>query len=118
MCHVSALTNQTSSSTPSAGHASVPHEETIPFSSGEAASSPYALTKHMGEALCALYDAFYGLPTTSLRLFMVYGPRQPTDGEYATVTGKFLAMKRRGEPLRVEGAFRFRPHTVPRHRIL
>ena len=118
MCHVSALTNQSSSSALSAGHASVPHEETIPFSSGEAASSPYALTKHMGEELCALYDAFYGLPTTSLRLFMVYGPRQPTDGEYATVTGKFLAMKRRGEPLRVEGAFLFRPHTLPRHRIL
>ena len=39
----------------------------------------------MGEELCALYDAFYGLPTTSLRLFMVYGPRQPTDGEYATI---------------------------------
>ena len=34
---------------------------------------------------------------------MVYGPRQPREGNYAVVTGKFLERLARGEALRIEG---------------
>lgn len=41
--------------------------------------SPYGLTKLAGELLCGLYASNYGIPTTSLRYFTVYGPRQRPD---------------------------------------
>jgi UDP-glucose 4-epimerase len=41
--------------------------------------SPYGVTKLAAEHLCHLYFANYGVPTVSLRLFTVYGPRQRPD---------------------------------------
>jgi nucleoside-diphosphate-sugar epimerase len=41
--------------------------------------SPYGVTKLAAEHLCELYRAAYGVPTASLRLFTVYGPRQRPD---------------------------------------
>lgn len=41
--------------------------------------SPYGVTKLAGEHLCRLYGETHGLPTTSLRYFTVYGPRQRPD---------------------------------------
>jgi nucleoside-diphosphate-sugar epimerase len=41
--------------------------------------SPYGVTKLAGEHLCNLYAANWRLPTISLRLFTVYGPRQRPD---------------------------------------
>lgn len=41
--------------------------------------SPYGVTKLAGEHLVTLYDKNWGLPTTSLRYFSVYGPRQRPD---------------------------------------
>lgn len=41
--------------------------------------SPYGVTKLAAEHLCELYRASYGIPTASLRLFTVYGPRQRPD---------------------------------------
>ncbi len=38
--------------------------------------SPYAATKRAGELLCATYNHLYGMHTTCLRFFTVYGPRQ------------------------------------------
>jgi len=66
-------------------------------------SSPYAATKLMGEQLSASYDATYGLHTAVLRLFMVYGPREPASGEHATVVGRFVEDARAGRPLTLEG---------------
>src|SRR5687767_15812617 len=37
--------------------------------------SPYGVTKLAAEQLCHLYHVNYGVPTTSLRYFTVYGPR-------------------------------------------
>ena len=65
--------------------------------------TPYAVSKHQGELLCAMYDATFGVHTASLRLFMVYGPREPREGPHATVVGKFVAAAAAGKPLRVEG---------------
>jgi nucleoside-diphosphate-sugar epimerase len=41
--------------------------------------SPYGVTKLAAEHLCNLYAANWGVPTTSLRYFTVYGPRQRPD---------------------------------------
>lgn len=41
--------------------------------------SPYGVTKLAGELLCSAYAANFGVPTTSLRYFTVYGPRQRPD---------------------------------------
>ena len=38
--------------------------------------SPYAATKFAGELMCFTYHHLYGIPTTCLRFFTVYGPRQ------------------------------------------
>lgn len=46
--------------------------------------SPYGVTKLAAEHLCGLYHANYGLPTTSLRYFTVYGPRQRPDMGFHT----------------------------------
>jgi nucleoside-diphosphate-sugar epimerase len=41
--------------------------------------SPYGVTKLAGEHLCELYRLAFDIPTVSLRLFTVYGPRQRPD---------------------------------------
>ncbi|HVS09263.1 MAG TPA: NAD-dependent epimerase/dehydratase family protein [Planctomycetota bacterium] len=54
-------------------------KERIPFREDEDVQrpvSPYAATKVAGELLCATYQHLYGIPTTCLRFFTVYGPRQ------------------------------------------
>ena len=64
---------------------------------------PYALTKYLGEQLTHHWHLVYGLPTVSLRLFNVYGPRSRTSGTYGAVFGVFLAQKLAGEPFTVVG---------------
>jgi len=41
--------------------------------------SPYGVTKLAAEQLCYLYHVNYQVPTTALRYFTVYGPRQRPD---------------------------------------
>jgi nucleoside-diphosphate-sugar epimerase len=41
--------------------------------------SPYGVTKLAGEHLCEVYRTTFDVPTVSLRLFTVYGPRQRPD---------------------------------------
>ncbi|MDQ1050185.1 NAD-dependent epimerase/dehydratase family protein [Streptomyces sp. V4I2] len=41
--------------------------------------SPYGVTKLAAEQLCETYRTVFGVPTASLRLFSVYGPRQRPD---------------------------------------
>ena len=45
----------------------------------ELAASPYAATKRAGEQLCATWHYLYGIQSTCLRFFTVYGPRQRPD---------------------------------------
>lgn len=66
-------------------------------------TSPYAASKYMGELQMATNDRLYDLPSLSLRFFMVYGPRNPSQGAYAIVTGKFIQRLRDGLPLLIEG---------------
>ncbi len=64
---------------------------------------PYALTKYLGEELVRHWGQVYRMPTVSLRLFNVYGPRSRTSGTYGAVFGIFLAQKLSGRPFTVVG---------------
>jgi UDP-glucose 4-epimerase len=64
---------------------------------------PYALTKYLGELTALHWGTVYRIPTLSLRLFNVYGPRSRTTGAYGAVFGVFLAQKLAGKPYTVVG---------------
>lgn len=64
---------------------------------------PYALSKFLGEQCVLHWGKVFEIPTISLRLFNVYGPRARTSGTYGAVFGVFLAQKRAGKPLTVVG---------------
>jgi nucleoside-diphosphate-sugar epimerase len=52
--------------------------------------SPYGVTKLAAEHLCELYRKAYGIPTASLRLFTVYGPRQRPDMAFSRLVSAAL----------------------------
>ncbi len=62
-----------SSSSVYGGNTKVPFAEDDPV---DHPVSPYAATKRAGELLLSTYSHLYGLFSTSLRFFTVYGPRQ------------------------------------------
>ncbi len=64
---------------------------------------PYALSKYLGEQCVLHWAEVYELPTVSLRLFNVYGPRSRTSGTYGAVFGVFLAQKLNNMPFTVVG---------------
>jgi UDP-glucose 4-epimerase len=64
---------------------------------------PYALTKYLGEQLVLHWETVYKLPSISLRLFNVFGPRARTSGCYGAVFGVFLAQKLHKKPFTVIG---------------
>jgi UDP-glucose 4-epimerase len=78
---------------------SYPTPETAPIEP----KYPYALTKYLGEQLVLHWSQIYSLPTVSLRLFNVYGPRSRTSGTYGAVFGVFLAQKLSHKPFTVVG---------------
>jgi UDP-glucuronate 4-epimerase len=57
--------------------------------------SPYAATKRAGELLCWTYHHLFGIPTTCLRFFTVYGPRQRPEMAIA----KFVRAVLAGQPI-------------------
>lgn len=61
--------------------------------------SPYGVTKLAAEHLCELYRHNFGVPTTSLRYFTVYGPRQRPDMGFHRFIRSMLA----GEPVKIFG---------------
>ena len=64
--------------------------------------SPYAVSKLAAEKYCFAFYKVYGIPTTSVRYFNIYGPRQDTS-EYANAISIFLDKIRQGEPLTIFG---------------
>ncbi|MFM8830326.1 MAG: NAD-dependent epimerase/dehydratase family protein, partial [Spartobacteria bacterium] len=79
----------------------IPHIYPTPESTPCKPEHPYALTKLMGEELVMHWHRVYQLPTLSLRLFNVYGPRSRTTGAYGAVFGVFLRQKLAGVPFTV-----------------
>lgn len=81
----------------------IPDHYPTPESAAIRPQYPYALTKYMGEELVLHWAHVYKLPSVSLRLFNVYGPRSRTTGAYGAVFGVFLAQKLNGRPFTVVG---------------
>lgn len=65
--------------------------------------SPYAVGKIASEYLCKVYQAF-GVNTTSLRLFNVYGPLQDMRNMKQGMVSIFMAYVARNEPIHVRGS--------------
>lgn len=57
--------------------------------------SPYAATKRAGELLAYTHHHLYGIPTTCLRFFTVYGPRQRPE----MAIHKFVDAVHKGKPI-------------------
>lgn len=62
-------------------------------------ASPYAATKRAGELLCATWHHLYGIESTCLRFFTVYGPHQRPDMAICKFTRALL----QGAPLPLFG---------------
>ena len=61
-------------------------------------SSVYALNKHDQERMCLMLGEAYGIPTTALRLFNVYGTRQALSNPYTGVLAIFASRLLNGRP--------------------
>lgn len=64
----------------------LPKVETMPVNP----LSPYAVTKVTGEQYMKIFNDVYGLRTTSLRYFNVFGPAQDPTSQYSAVIPKFV----------------------------
>lgn len=72
----------------------------MPFSEHDIADHPvslYAATKRSNELLAHSYSSQFGIPTTGLRFFTVYGPWGRPDMAYFSFTKRILE----GEPIQV-----------------
>lgn len=65
--------------------------------------TPYAASKLAAEAYVQAYSSAYNIPTTLLRFFNVFGPRQRPDHEYAAVLPKWIWLAMQGKPIDVYG---------------
>ncbi|HET8760368.1 MAG TPA: NAD-dependent epimerase/dehydratase family protein [Nitrospiria bacterium] len=77
-------------------------QKKVPFSETDPVDhpiSPYAATKKACELMCFTYHHLYSLPTTCLRFFTVYGPRQRPE----MAIHAFTRAIERGEPLKLFG---------------
>jgi UDP-glucose 4-epimerase len=63
--------------------------------------SPYAWTKATNTELVMNYGRWFNLPFAITYFYNVYGPREITVGEYATVLGIFRSQFEAGQPLTV-----------------
>jgi dTDP-L-rhamnose 4-epimerase len=61
-------------------------------------SSVYALNKYTQERLCLIWGQAYGVPTTALRFFNVYGTRQALSNPYTGVLAIFASRLLNGRP--------------------
>ncbi|MFN2628431.1 MAG: SDR family NAD(P)-dependent oxidoreductase [Gaiellaceae bacterium] len=79
-----------------------PHGELEPVPTPEwktpSLASVYALTKYDQERLCLIWGNAYGVPTTALRFFNVYGPRQALSNPYTGVLAIFASRLLNGRP--------------------
>jgi UDP-glucuronate 4-epimerase len=72
----------------------------VPFSTNDSVDHPvslYAATKKANELMAHSYSHLYGIPTTGLRFFTVYGPWGRPDMAYFSFTRDILA----GNPIKV-----------------
>lgn len=65
--------------------------------------SPYAVTKLVNELYADVFHKTYGTPTTGLRYFNVYGPKQSPNGPYAAVIPLFMQALKDNKPPTING---------------
>jgi len=65
--------------------------------------SPYGIDKLASEHALDYYATVHGVPTTALRFFNVYGPRQDPSSPYSGVISIFADRARAGRPITVFG---------------
>ena len=65
--------------------------------------SPYAVQKLTGEMYCKTYFDNFGLRTTALRYFNVYGPHQDPNSEYSAVIPIFIKKALENKPITIFG---------------
>ena len=65
--------------------------------------TPYAASKLAAEGYVQAYNLAFGVPTTLLRFFNVFGPRQRPDHIYAAVLPKWIWLAMQGLPIEVYG---------------
>ena len=65
--------------------------------------SPYGIDKRASELALDYYASVHGIPTTALRFFNVYGPRQDPTSPYSGVISIFANRARAGRPLTIFG---------------
>ncbi|PYZ95909.1 hypothetical protein CR205_16150 [Alteribacter lacisalsi] len=76
------------------------NNESIPFSSSDPVDHPvslYAATKRSNELMAHTYSHLYGIPTSGLRFFTVYGPYGRPDMAYFSFAEKIMS----GQPIRI-----------------
>ncbi len=61
-------------------------------------NSIYAVTKQSQEDMVMIFGKAYGIPTTALRYFNVYGPRQSLSNPYTGVAAIFLSRLKNNKP--------------------
>ena len=88
---------------------------TLPSREGDqlCCASPYAATKAAGESLVQAFAQAYGLRSTSLRLFNVFGPGQDPRSAYAAAISAFIDAARSRRPATVFGDGRQTRDFVP-----
>jgi UDP-glucose 4-epimerase len=65
-------------------------------------SSPYQITKMLGELYCNFFQHHFELPVVKARFFNSYGPGE-MPGQYRNVIPNFIYWAMRGEPLPITG---------------
>jgi UDP-glucose 4-epimerase len=65
--------------------------------------TPYAITKLDGEYYLKMYEDQWNVPTTSLRYFNVFGPRQNPKSAYAAAVPIFINKALQNEPISIYG---------------
>jgi dTDP-L-rhamnose 4-epimerase len=83
---------------PSGAHGAPLRPVPTPEDKRPALTSLYALGKFAQERMCLITGRAYGIPTTALRFFNVYGPRQALSNPYTGVLAIFAARLLNGQP--------------------
>lgn len=65
-------------------------------------STPYQITKMLGELYCNFFHHHYGLPVVKTRFFNSYGPGE-VPGQYRNVIPNFIYWALKGQPLPITG---------------
>jgi len=65
--------------------------------------SPYAMFKYLGEEICKLYRASFGLNVEIVRFYNVYGPFEIKSGKWAAVIGLWRNISEKGGVIEIVG---------------